>query len=218
MFMIACYSGAGFCFSWAVINVWSNNLHPPEGVSPWVPLAFAGVAVLMAAFGTWLVLGPARIIKTITAIPKNIGDISNAVGKAATPELQIEVELKKMFPLPFFPARKIYVKPEEIVLRHPLAQPSKGLTAADVRAAQIEKEREKQKFLEWKNNHLLTLPFRQMSQGFFKLFKMVGRSWHREGFMKVVVGGASYKLDTTGGWALDGGRALDRIATLKPSI
>ncbi len=36
--------------------------------------------------------------------------------------------------------------------------------------------------------------------------------------MKVEVKGSSYKLDVTGGWALDGGRALDRLARIKPKF
>jgi hypothetical protein len=219
MFMIACYSGAGFCFSYAVINFWSTTINPPENVTYWVPYALAGVSFFMVAFGTWLVLGPARLIKSITAIPRNSNAISNAVGKSASPALEIEVELRKMFPLPFFPARKLYVKPEEISLPTSLGPTtSKVLTPAEVRATRLAEEQERQRLLEYQRNHILTLPFRQISQLFFKMFKAVGRSWHREGFLKVDVKGSKYKLDVTGGWALDGGRALDRLAGIKPNL
>ncbi|KAE9379367.1 hypothetical protein N431DRAFT_397695 [Stipitochalara longipes BDJ] len=219
MFMVACYTGSTFCFSYAIVNLWSNSINPPEGLATWVPTALAGVAVFMAAFGTWLVLGPARLIKTITAIPKNPNVISTAVGKAVNPELQIEVELRKMFPLPFFPARKLYVKPEEIALSLPIAPPPpKNLSPADLREIRIEEEAEKKKLLEYERSHIMTSPFRHMSRAFFQLFKAIGRTWHREGFMKVEVKGSSYKLDVTGGWALDGGRALDRLARVKPKL
>jgi len=218
-FMVACYTGSTFCFSYAIVNFWSNSISTNEGLATWVPTAFAGISIFMAAFGTWLILGPARLIKTITAIPKNANAISTAMGKAPTPELQIEVELRKMFPLPFFPARKLYVKPEEIILPFPIAPPpAKNLTPADLRQIRLEEEEEKRKYREYDNNHIMTRPFRYASQEFFLLFKAIGRTWHREGFVKVGVKGSNYKMDVTGGWALDGGRALDRLVKLKSSF
>jgi hypothetical protein len=217
--MVACYTGSTFCFSYAVVNLWSNNLNTPEGLAPWVSTALAGVSIFMAAFGTYLVLGPARLIKTITAIPKNANAVSTAVGKAANPELQIEVELRKMFPLPFFPARKIYAKPEEIILPLPLAPPpARTLTPTEKYELRVAEEEEKRKILEYERSHILTRGLRDMSRAFFQLFKAFGRMWHREGFMKVEVKSATYKLDVTGGWTLDGGRALDRLAKVKPRL
>jgi hypothetical protein len=218
-FMVACYTGSTFCFTYAIVNYWSNYISPPEGVATWVPIAFGGVSIFMAAFGTWLILGPTRLIKTITAIPRNANSMSTAVGKAANPELQIEVELKKMFPLPFFPARKLYVKPEEITLPIPLAPPpSKTLSPADLRQIRIEEEAENKRRLEYQQSHFLTFPLRNTSRAFFELFKAIGRMWHREGFVNVGIKGSNYKLDVTGGWALDAGRALDRLAKVKPKF
>jgi hypothetical protein len=214
--MVACYTGSTFCFSYAVINFWSNNINTPEGLATWVAPALAGVSFFMAAFGTWLVLGPARLIKTITAIPKHANALSTAAGKSATPELQIEVELRKMFPLPFFPARKLYVSPSDIILPVPLSPPPpKPLSPADLHALRMEEKAEQQKLLEYEQSHIMSKPFREMSRGFFRLFKAIGRTWHREGFLRINVKGGKYKLDVSGGWALDGGRALDRLCRVK---
>jgi len=217
--MIASYAGASFCFIYAGVFLYSNSVTANEDLAGWVIPALGGVSILMAAFGTYLVLGPARLIKTITAVPKHSKALSTVVAKSASPELQVEVELRKMFPLPFFPARKIYVKPEEIILPDYLAPPPpRVLTATELRAMQVEEDAERQRLLEYEQTHIMSKPFRQMGRGFFNIFKAIGRTWHREGFMKIVVRGGKYKLDVMGGWALDGGKALDRLCRVKGGI
>ena len=221
LFIVSSYGGAIFCFSYATFTFWSNYLHPPAGLSTWIPVAFSGICVLMAAFGTWLLLSPSRLVKTITAIPKTTSTAATTTGtnlaRATQPALIVEVELRKMFPLPFFPARKIYVTPDELVLRAPLATPiDKTLTPAEIRLAGQREVEERARALAYEREHLMTSPLRHANRAFFDLFKAVGRTWTREGFLKLEVKGRTYKLDTTSGWALDGGKALDRLATLKP--
>ena len=174
---------------------------------------------MMAAFGGWLILGPAGLIKSITAIPRKLNVAAGAVRKS--PDLTIEVELSKMLPVPFFPARKLYVKPEELSKPTNLAflpPPSKKLSAEAIRNMRIQEEREKKQRLEYEQSHIMSAPFRHASMAFFNLFKAIGRTWSREGFVKLNVKEKTYKLDVSGGWALDGGRALDRLATLKPKL
>lgn len=221
-FLISSYSGAAFCFSYAAFNFWSSYLNPPPGLSTWVPIAFGAICVGMSAMGAWLMLGPSRIVRTITAIPK-VPTVTTAAGKnttaSGTPELQIEIELRKMFPVPFFPARKLYIQPEQLVMDSQLVRPvDRRLSPAEVHAMRMQEEAERQKQLEYERSHILSAPFRHMSRAFYSLFKAIGRTWTREGFVKVGANGKMYKLDITGGWALDGGKALDRLATLKPKV
>ena len=167
-------------------------------------------------------LGPARLVKTITAIPKKLnaapGTVIANVAKSVNPELQLEVELKKMFPLPFFPSRKIYARPDELILEQPLVPPvSTKLTPEQLRAIRLEEEEVARENLEYERSHIMSAPFRHMSRAFFSVFKNTGRTWTREGFMKLDVKGQKYKIDVTGGWALDHGRALDRLAVVRPS-
>ena len=177
---------------------------------------------MMACFGGWLFLGPARLIRTITAIPRHAKSISfAAVGKTSAPELQVEVVLRKMLPVPFFPARVLYAKPGELVLARPLLPPpSRRLTPEEELSRQLKLKEAAKAAHEYEKSHIMTSPFRHgsraFSQAFYNLFKAIGRTWTREGFLKVGVKGATYKLDVTGGWALDGGRALDRLSKIKP--
>ncbi len=142
------------------------------------------------------------------------------IGKpAGNDELLIEIVLKKMLPVPFMPPRTIYCKPSELTFPFSLGPaPGSVRKPEDLRAMRLEQEMAKKQQAEYDQTHFLSRPLRRMSMVFFAVFKSMARTWSREGFMSVVVDGKKYKLDILGGWALDGGRSLDRLATLKPEI
>jgi len=219
-FTLASYGAALFFFSYAGISFYHNTLFPPPDLAAWVPVAFGGVCFMMACFGGWLILGPARLIKTIIAIPQKAAQATgaNLAKVAAQPELKLEVELRKMFPLPFFPARKLYVKPEEIVLPATLMPFVERLSPAQMMAMRTQEEEERKKAIEYERSHIMTAPFRHASRAFYHAFVAMRRTWSREGFLKIIINGQAYKLDLVGGWALDRGRALDRLVTIKPSL
>ncbi|PVH85032.1 hypothetical protein DL98DRAFT_651313 [Cadophora sp. DSE1049] len=219
VYMLTCYGTAGFCFAYAAISFWSNYVLAPPDLATWVPVALGGVSFLMACLGGWLVLGPARLVKSLIAVPRNVemikGGLVKLGGGPIVPELQIEVELKKMFPVPFFPRRKFYVKPEEIELSHRFVPVNKKISIQESRERAKLEATENQRLLEYERNHILTSPFRRMSQLTFKMFTELKRVWTREGMMRVDIQNQRYKVDISGGWALEGGRALDRLAKIK---
>jgi hypothetical protein len=217
LYTISAYGSAAFCLAYAGINYYTSILHPPPDLATWVPYAFSGVILLMGGFGGWLLLAPARLVRSIRAVPvkERITWSGGAPGKGQRvverlqrPEVKVEVELRKMFPLPGFPARVMTASPSQLSLSHPLYAPQPMLTSSQKLAIQrmeaeaAEKER---------NKSILTLPFRQMSTLLFGMFSGMKRVWTRDGFLKLGVKGQSYKLDITGGWALEEGRALDRL-------
>ncbi|KAH7418120.1 hypothetical protein BKA64DRAFT_189103 [Cadophora sp. MPI-SDFR-AT-0126] len=219
VYMLTCYGTAGFCFTYAAISFWSNYMLAPPDLATWVPVALGGVSFLMACLGGWLVLGPTRLVKSLVAVPRNVQMIKGGLAKpgdgSIVPELQIEVELKKMFPVPFFPRRKFYVKPEEIELSHRFVPVNKRISIQESRERAKLEAMEKARLLEYERNHILTSPFRRMSQLTFKMFTELKRVWTREGMMRVDIQNQRYKVDISGGWALEGGRALDRLAKIK---
>jgi len=133
----------------------------------------------------------------------------------------VEIETRRLIPLPrqgF--TRRILVTPEELTMNHRLSAPTSPSNPRPSAAERAEMMREAEKALEYERSHLLTAPFRHASRAFFGMFKSVGRVWTREGFLKLDVQGipkgqGTYKLDVTGGWALDEGRALDRLVKAK---
>ena len=227
LFMLSSYAAGAFCLAYSGLNFYSHCLYPPEGLNIYVVYAFGGIVVFMSALGTWLFLGPARLIKTITAIPKAltaqpITSLTRAMKPelqavvATKPELHIEVELRKMFPIPFFPARKVYARPGEIVLERSLAPPnSANLTPEKRLQMKQAEENEKNKLMEYENTHIMTRGIRHMGRGAKELYRATARAWFRDGFLKARMKNGTYKLDISGGWALDNGRALDRLSSVK---
>ncbi|KAL5327049.1 hypothetical protein ACEPPN_004739 [Leptodophora sp. 'Broadleaf-Isolate-01'] len=216
MYMLTCYGTAGFCFTYATISFWSNYILAPPDLPTWVPVAFGGISLLMACLGGWVVLAPAGLVKRIVAVPSSVKMVNGALARPRGPALQIEVELKKMFPVPFFPSRKFYVKPEEIELAHRFVPVNKRIGKAEARERAISIQMARQRELEYERSHIMTSPFRRMSQLTFKMFTELKRVWTRDQMMKMVIHDRNYKVDISGGWALDGGRALDRLAKIKP--
>ncbi|TVY89900.1 hypothetical protein LAWI1_G006172 [Lachnellula willkommii] len=214
MFMLACY-GAAFCFivhgGYALFVYYEER----EGLSTWTRYAFAVGSVFMGGFAGYLVLGPSMMIKSISAIPRNVTrTLGTPAAGGSIPELQLEVELRRM--VPFLATKKVYIKPQELVLPVPLGPtPAQRLTPAEIKRMNAEKKLRRQQDLEYQRSHLMTLPFRQMSRGFFSLFQNTRRAFMREGFLKVQVKQRTCKLDITGGWALDDGKALDRLVGVK---
>lgn len=214
LFLAASYAGATFCTLYAVFNYNANVLHPPEGLPTFVPYAFGGVCFLMAVLGGYILLSPTRIIRSISAV-------SN---KTLPGGLEMQVELRKMLPIPewVFPRRILSAIPAEVSLAHKLytapqdldggLSPFEKLRLRKQREAEIEKQNEIER------TKILSAPFRHASVAFQKLFTDVGRTFSRQGFLKLDVKGQSYKLDITGGWALDQGRAIDRLVQVKKKL
>lgn len=191
----------------------------PEGVPVWVPYVFGGCGFAMAIFAARLTLNVAGLVKSINAIPKSVLMASKnpAIARSAAkgPDLTIEVELRKMFPIPFFPARKLYAEPSEIVIPHSLAPPAVVLSPSELRARERQEEARHKKELEYEQSHIMSAGLRHASRAFFTLFTNARRAWTREGFMDLKVKKRFYKMDVLGGYALDNGRAIDRLVTIK---
>lgn len=211
-YILGCYGASAFCLVYAGWNFHANYLHPPEGLAPWIPIAFGGVCFLVAVFGGWLMLGPARLVNTITAMPMPVPSASRAASNAR-PELRIDVQLRKMFPLPFFPARVISTRPEALSLNERLYAPSQE--RAPTPADRERLRQEQQRLHEIEKTKIMSAPFRHASILFFNAFQSAKRVWTRAGFLELGVKGQVYKLDVSGGWALDEGRALDRLVQRK---
>ena len=228
--------------SYSVLNYWDIYLNAPKDIVWWVPYAFAGICAFMAAFGAYMFRGTHGIVRTIQAVPTaRIQQLcgSSAASQAAaliqtaglTPATApIVLKLKVGRMVPVLPPRRRYVLPGALVLPTRLAAAglSESATGAfgakpaavpslkdRVLSRRAEEER-KRAAREYEMNHLMTAPFRHAGQGASTAWKHVMRAFSHEGFMRATeqATGKRHKIDITGGWALDNGRALDRLVTV----
>ncbi|KAK0669623.1 hypothetical protein QBC41DRAFT_364561 [Cercophora samala] len=226
-FRIGCFSSGIFCVSYSVYHYWTIQLHPPEGLAWWIPHAYGVICLAMAAMATYFVMGTGRIIKTISAVSSSSSTLVKAAAKpSGQGPLYIEVTTQRMFPF-LKPKKKLYM-PNEVELPFRMASMFEYNKKIGVpmeeplsMAEQVRKQRAAieaaKKEREYTMNHLLTAPFRDAKKAFKGVWPGIVRSFSREGFTKINIGGQTYKLDTMGGWALDGGRAMDRLLPIRPN-
>ena len=239
LFIGTAYAGAAFCLGYAAINYMSVVYYPPPDLSKWIPYAFTGVCFMVSCFGGYLLMAPMRVIRSITAVPARAKVVAKAAApsakaagetvttragkgavaaKAATPavpaeqegEIMLELKLRRM--LPILPAKVVTVPPSACTLNMPMYYPLSALTPAQRHAMEQRNEALKRaEQEEERKKSILTAPFRHLSKALYALMKNTQRIWTREGFLEIKIGQKTYKLDISGGWALDEGRALDRL-------
>lgn len=151
-----------------------------------------------------------------------------AAEAAATHRLPVQLELTATRLLPFLPPKATLVEPADLVLpaqyvilRHmgehvnnpDLAKYKLGVRE-QIQAAKDAKAKAVADF-EYDKRNLLTSPFRHMARAFGTLFRTLHRSLTRAGFVNMEANGKKYKLDVMDSWALEDGRALDRLVRVK---
>jgi hypothetical protein len=216
--------------SYTVYQYWTIILHPPEGLYWWIPHAYGVILIAMAGMAAYFVMGAGRVVRSIEAVPAAAVAkqllASKAVAGGVQSPIWIEVATRRM--APFMPAKKTLLLPEEVQLPFrmysvfgvagPEAAGQKPMGYVEkVRAERAEREARiaARKFT---MDHIMTAPFRDAGKAFGTAFAGIRRSFNREGFVKINLGKQTYKLDVTdGGWALDNGRAMDRLLPVRPN-
>ncbi|KAK3990562.1 hypothetical protein QBC44DRAFT_324859 [Cladorrhinum sp. PSN332] len=223
-FRASCFSSGLFCVSYSIYNYWAMYLNPPADLSWWVPTAYGAICVAMSAMGAYFVMGTGRIVRSIEVIPSGSAKIAKQLTNAKpSGQAPLYIEIKSQRMAPFLPAKKTMVSLEEVQLpfRMQMVFDPKFMNrpkslAEMVREERAEIERKKAE-REYTMNNLLTAPFRDMGKAISYAFSGIRRSFNREGFANINVGKKTFKLDVTGGWALDNGRAMDRLLPIRPN-
>jgi hypothetical protein len=202
-----------FCWAYAGYNFATTYLHPPEGLQFWVVPAYGVICAFMGGLGMYFALGTTGIVKSIRVIPGRAAAASAAAtrgGARSLPPLNLEFKIKR--PLPFGGTKTIVSPAEKVTSKKNVYSPGVYESAAQQRARELQEKRFRQERFEYeKENHIMTMPFRQAARGIGAAWKAFKRAFTQDGWSKVKVNGKTYKVDLTGGWALEEGRALARM-------
>ncbi|KAI1106298.1 hypothetical protein F4804DRAFT_51993 [Jackrogersella minutella] len=217
MFLFSSYTASFCCISAAAINIILNVYNVPEGLHPAVPFAFGAMGLAMAYIGTRLALMPAGIIRSIKVVPApRIRVKPGAAPTVAVPvPVRLEILARRSYPFPGAPLRRLEVDPNDVLMKAPMYNRSAPPTEHEKVLMKEAQEAKRKKEREYEMNHLMTAPFRHTRKAFSTLFKNFRRGLTGEGFAPIVINGTNYKLDITSAYALENGRALDRIVRIE---
>ncbi|KAH7037990.1 uncharacterized protein B0I36DRAFT_359602 [Microdochium trichocladiopsis] len=229
VFLFSSYAAGITLFGGATINSIVNVFDLPQGVPEWVAFPFGFVSVMMAVLGARFAMTPAGVVRSIKVLPASSASAAVSSGKvmpksmpptittttAAAARPQLEVLVRRTTPIPGLPLRRIVCEPHEIVMKarmynRPSAPPSREEQAL----AAAEEAARKKAELEYEKTHIMTAPFRHGWWAIKTFFASIRQGLTGEGFAPVEVKGVKYKLDITDGYALEEGRALDRIVQI----
>ncbi|RYP79397.1 hypothetical protein DL769_002981 [Monosporascus sp. CRB-8-3] len=224
-FLISSYAAGLFGVMAGGINVWFNVYNVPEGTSFWVSYVFGAVGFMMAALGTRFAMMPASIVRSITLLPAaaaataqsaKAGAGAAAKAASAARPVLLEVKARRTSPFPFVPLKRMQVEPQQVVMKTRLFTPPKTEPSPYEKIVmKREEERRRKEAQQYEMDHLMTAPFRDGARAAGTIFARIRQGLTGEGFMPIEVNGAKYKLDVTGGYALEDGRALDRIVKIE---
>ncbi|KAI1082309.1 hypothetical protein F5B20DRAFT_532933 [Whalleya microplaca] len=214
-FPISSYAAGLTCIAGAGLNSWVNVYNIPEGIHSLVPVAFGVVSLVMAALGTKFALMPAYNIRSIKVLPFPRSATRKSQTAASLPPVRLEITARRNLPIPGLPFQRIEVDPSAVVMKVPMFHRKSGLTDSEKARLKKEEEIERKRQREYEMTHIMSAPFRHMASAMSTLFASLRQGLTGEGFAPIYIDGIRYKLDITEGYALEQGRALDRIVRIE---
>jgi hypothetical protein len=208
---LSAWSAATFCYFYAGFNYYTVLLYPPADLAWWVPHAFGVICLAMGAMGSWALMGSSNIIKTIRAVP--VSRLATTPAAPRTTPIQLEIAVKRT--IPFMRAKVITVAPEELTLQSRLWRPTATMTPQQREAAKRHEKQAQAAQWEQDQKRLMTLPFRHAGRGMKTAWRGLSRALTKEGFVRLNKGNTKYKIDVETGWALEDGRALERLIKIE---
>ncbi|KAK5010362.1 hypothetical protein LTR28_010361 [Elasticomyces elasticus] len=224
--IVLSYLSAFAMFSTAY--TWVGPALAASNLPVWVSSVQVATAVCFAGSALYLAYAPAKCIKSITAVPPQLGALAKGAARTdAKPTLRFEISRLLPFTKPTF----IDVSPEDCALDRSVAVmlPTirSSLPAAEQRHANLRPEEQLQlaarrdrDLQAFDRAHLLTMPFRRLyrllarvASALFSGVIQDGKKmmWRHHLAYVRIKGRGNWKVDLAGAWVLDGGRALDRI-------
>ncbi|KAF2399468.1 hypothetical protein EJ06DRAFT_52968 [Trichodelitschia bisporula] len=182
LFMLSNGTLATFFAAYAAIIFDRYYLHPPPGLSWWVPIAYAVSASALATTSAWTVGATVGRLHGITALPQG-----------AKGELVLRLEGQYMYP--WFTSKVLEVPVSQVTVQAPLSE----VAPASPRKGPIEEV------------GILVRPFVAFGRWFGRMLGETKSGFLREHVVWVYIGGKrAWKLDTRG-QAFGGAQGFDRL-------
>ncbi|KAK8049280.1 hypothetical protein PG994_011010 [Apiospora phragmitis] len=211
IFLASSYAAGSFCIGAAVVNLYFNVYNPPPGLGDWIPYAFSAVAVMLGFLGMNFALMPAHVVRLIRVLPSAAAAAAGKPGAGlvggGSSSVAHKVQLEVL---------RIVVEPNEVIMKTRLFHPNR-LEPTEIEKMRMGREWEKRKKeqQQYDKDHLMTAPFRDGAWALGQILSAIRRGLTGEGFAPIEVKGGKYKLDIVKGYALEDGRALDRIVRIE---
>ncbi|KAI9707464.1 MAG: hypothetical protein M1836_000425 [Candelina mexicana] len=202
-YVLGSYAIGIYFLTYSGYTFYTVYLYPSPDLQVWVPYAMGVVCVFTACLGAWILLGSVRLIRSITAIPVRSMPLA----------VSLHIESRRIVSLPFVRNEVLNIAPSEFLLSSLLAEaPGKKLSLANREVLPLEKEARK-----LDRKRFMSTPSRHTGRSVWRALRYLSRLWTREGFQRVLIRGrvGHWQLDKQGGWALEQGRALDRLVNVK---
>lgn len=222
-YAVACYGLGSFCIIYGAYNFYDAFLVPHPGL--WLPIPYfmGGVCIFVFGAGIWVTLSARRLVRSIHALPLKAATRSPVpTTRAATQDLARSLLVRIDLPptIPFLSrAQSIDVRPDQLrlvqgiqLVRNPDLEAAGGIANKRIDALEQADRRQadRAKELESLSNPFTHLP-KQIGRGFTWLAGSMRRIVSREGFVKILIDGKTWRLDVRDGWVLDEGVALERL-------
>ncbi|KAI1378237.1 hypothetical protein F4677DRAFT_412584 [Hypoxylon crocopeplum] len=219
--LFSSYLAGLFCITAGGINMYWNVYNIPDGIHWFVPATCGVAGIIMAALGTRFALIPAGSIHSIKVLSARAANTSGSAVKTASSAsvpVRLEIKARRSVPVPGFSLQRLQADPNDVVLPVPMYHRKAALSDYDKMLMKQAEEARVKKERDYEMSHLMTAPFRHARQAFYKLFVGLRRGLTGEGYLPITVDGVRYKLDITSAYALEDGRALDRIVKIKQRL
>lgn len=200
LYAIGSYMVGLLCLSWAVHATYMMYYHPPPSFNRLLKSLYFGICGLAVGMGILFIIRPYRVVRSIQALPMTSGK--------GVLSLHLQVESAPLFP--GIRPRTVSVPADSVILSEHLHSDTYG--GIPLRLLELRRQRlEKAKRLG--EGSFLLLPFRQLGFHLWNGWQALKGSFLSEPFIYLRAKGyhGTWKVGKEAGWALDEGRAIDRI-------
>lgn len=207
VYALGCYTVGLLCFAWSLHASYQIYYHPPSWFNRLLKSLYYGICGVAVSMATLFIMRPYRVIQSIQALP-------TASHKGAR-RLHLQIESARLFP--GIRPRTVSVPVDTIRLSDQLYSDRSG--GVPLRLLELRRKRA-ERVKKLGEGNFLTLPFRQLSFHLWNGWQALKGVFLNNPFIYLRANGyyGTWKLGKEAGWALDEGRAIDRIVKTRVAV